>query len=120
MLSIKETVKLMPAKKILEEKSVILSRFYWKDLLKITSKTQDATILIFYFGLNEEKMVSPLQNKLAEILCPPSGTKVKDYPSRHKKHKKVEVRYQFETVEKAKECISCVKETYKSLKQKVC
>ncbi len=101
-----------------EERCVVTSRFYWKDLLKITSKTQDATILIFYFGL-AEKAATSSQPRLEDIVSPPSRTTLNDFASKHKKYKKVEVRYQFESVDKAKDCIACVKATYKKLKQRI-
>ena len=107
----------MSPRKGLEGKVIIVSRFYWKDLLKITSKTQDGTVLIFYFGLPESHHSGTVQ-KFEEVIGLTMKVSTKDFPTKHKRYKKVEVRYQFETVDKAKECINCVKETYKKLKQK--
>lgn len=102
-----------------EEQNTLTTRFYWKDLLKITSKIQNAKILIFYFGLTNcpQQKTNPASPE--ELIQCPGKTGIKDFPHKKQKYKKIEIMYEFETVDHAKECIGCVKEVYKKFKSSV-
>lgn len=93
------------------KKTIILARFYWQDLLKISSKVQNQRILIFYFVSSVNAASAVTAENVAK---PPDKRSLKCNGGW-----KSSVTCEFKSVEEAKKCIVDAKDQYKNYKDKL-
>ena len=93
-----------------EDQTKILSRFYWQNLLKISSKVQNQRILVFYFI---SSITNPSPKTIEDALkLPESVIKKEGW--------KTTIVFEFNSMDQSKKCVLEAKMEYKKYKAKLC